>query len=155
MRIGLDNLERFGEDRYIIIRYEDILADPSGSMRALAERLGIAYDRVLIEPTINGIPSTPNSAYRQSRLLRGQIHTQSLEQWRKRLAPGESAEIVERLCDEASAYGYDWRDLRPRNILSARLGRILRSTGWTGVVPWLVGWVLRHTGRALQEWAEN
>ena len=39
--------------------------------------------------------------------------------------------------------------------LITRLNRALSKTGWTRIVPWLVGWGLRRIGRVLQTWAES
>lgn len=120
MRCGLQNQDREGRSRYIIVRYEDILADPPGIMARLAEQLGIPYHDTLLEPTINGMPSTSNSAYRENR-LQGQIQTQSLERWRDKLTRGEIAQIVDVLHDEAAAYDYDLSDLRPRGVRQAQV----------------------------------
>lgn len=117
---GLAHRDRLGEARYILVRYEDILSAPPETMQALANRLGIAYDDMLIQPTINGMPSTPNSAYPENR-LQGQIQTRSLDRWREQLTPNEIAQIVDALYDEATAYGYDWDDLRPRGLRRIRL----------------------------------
>jgi hypothetical protein len=125
MQLGLSHRERLGESRYVIVRYEDILADPPAAMRAVADRLDIAYDDALVEPTVNGMPGTPNSAYRDSR-RQGQIQTRSLERWRERLTPSEVALIVDALYDAAEAYGYDWRALRPGGFTRTR-ARVARS----------------------------
>lgn len=125
---GLQHHAALGEDQYRLLRYEDTLSDPAGTMAAIAAWLGIPDDDSLIQPTINGLPSTPNSAYKENR-LQGQIQTKSAEKWRQHLTPGEVWMIVDLIGPEAAACGYDWGDLRPTPLqrFQARVGRLFTN----------------------------
>jgi hypothetical protein len=43
VRLGLEAAERLGPDRYYQLRYEDLIADPSGSCERLCSFLGLPY----------------------------------------------------------------------------------------------------------------
>jgi hypothetical protein len=105
---------------YIVLRYEDAVQQPRQTMENAAEQLRIPFHESLLEPTINGMPSTPNSAYDNNR-EQGKIHAKSLERWRDQLTPREIALIVDQLYDEATTLGYDWSDLRPSSVRRASL----------------------------------
>jgi hypothetical protein len=130
LQCGLSHLGNGQPSGYGVVRYEDILSDPPLTMRRLAARLDIPYADTLVEPTLNGVPSTANSAYASNR-LQGTIQAQSLDRWRQHLTPHEIGFIVEALGEEASACGYEWGALRPSSLRRAELR--LRRTLAAGV----------------------
>ena len=105
---------------YVVLRYEDAVQQPRDTMESAASQLGISFHESLLEPTINGMPSTPNSAYDNNR-EQGKIHAKSLERWRDQLTSREIALIVDQLYDEATALGYDWSELRLSSVRRASL----------------------------------
>lgn len=50
-------------DKVIIVRFEDLVGDTAGTMRAIARELDIAFNPVLINPTFNGRPVRANSSF--------------------------------------------------------------------------------------------
>ena len=52
---------QFGE-RVVLLTYEQLVLDPDGTMRAVADRIGIEMSPVLLEPTFNGRPIRANSS---------------------------------------------------------------------------------------------
>lgn len=49
---------------YRIIRFEDLRdGDRAGIMKDLAQWLGISYDEILLQSTVNGYPRVPNSSF--------------------------------------------------------------------------------------------
>lgn len=46
---------RMHPDRFHIVRFEDLVADPRFTMSALADKIGIAFDESLLSPSWNGI----------------------------------------------------------------------------------------------------
>jgi hypothetical protein len=73
--------ERYGE-RFRAVLFEDLLSDTEGTMRALADYLGIDYAPMLTEPTFNGMPIKADSSFEVS----GHgISTAPLERFRERL----------------------------------------------------------------------
>jgi hypothetical protein len=51
-------------DRVVVVTYEDLVRDTEGTMRLLAERIGISMLPVLLVPTFNGRPIRANSSER-------------------------------------------------------------------------------------------
>lgn len=64
-RAGLANLESFGEERYFLIRFEDLLRKPEENMRRVAAFLGLAWDDALLQPTRVGEAWRGNSMFEQ------------------------------------------------------------------------------------------
>jgi hypothetical protein len=60
---GEKNLQQYGEDRYLILRYEDLVTDLEGSLQILREFIGIDDDPTLRQPTRNGSPWGGNSMF--------------------------------------------------------------------------------------------
>ncbi len=59
----IDAAERYG-DRVVVLTYEDLVGDTEGVMRHLADRIGLSWSDVLLEPTFNGRPIRANSSDR-------------------------------------------------------------------------------------------
>jgi hypothetical protein len=57
-----ENARLFGE-RFILVDYDRLLADTEGTMRDLAERIGIDWHPSLLQQTFNGMPIKPNSSF--------------------------------------------------------------------------------------------
>ena len=58
---ALDAHERHGE-RVLVVTYEQLVLDAEGTMRRVAERIGIDFSPVLLEPTFNGRAARANSS---------------------------------------------------------------------------------------------
>lgn len=50
-------------DSYLLVRYEDLLADTAASVQRMATFLGIPMLRVMMRPTANGLPTPSNSSF--------------------------------------------------------------------------------------------
>ena len=131
---GLRYQAQLGLSQYVVVRYEDILREPTAVMQCVVQQLGLSYEEILTQPTINGSPSTPNSAYQENR-VQGTIHKQSLDRWRTILSPIEVAHIVDALKSEATAYAYDWQGLAPTGLKRSGL-RTVRSLVRLPQVMW-------------------
>ena len=59
---GLKSALRF-PDRYCVIKYEDLVAEPEATMKNLSEFLGLPYNKVLSEPHYLGSSWRGNSAF--------------------------------------------------------------------------------------------
>jgi sulfotransferase family protein len=75
-RVALAEQRRLG-DRYTVVRYEDLVADPAATMRHVASQLGIACEDTLVAPTSFGRPATANAG-RRDRRVSGEVHTLSV-----------------------------------------------------------------------------
>ncbi len=49
-----DRLDEMKGGRLMILRYEDLTRNPEGTMRSVAQWLGIPYDPILVQPTMRG-----------------------------------------------------------------------------------------------------
>lgn len=49
--------------RMLVVRFENLVGDTEGTMRHLADALGIVFSRCLLVPTFNGYPMAPNSSF--------------------------------------------------------------------------------------------
>jgi hypothetical protein len=103
-RVALAEQDRLG-DRYTVVRYEDLVADPAATMRHVASRLGVAYDDVLVAPSTFGRPATANAGRRERRVS-GEVHTLSVNGG-SRLERGRRAVVDALAGREARELGYD------------------------------------------------
>lgn len=102
------NLEILGENRYLIIKYEDLTRSPSEVMNRICAFLGIQFDPVLLVPTENGRPAVSNSMFRNER-VKGEISDRgNASRYQTELDGGEIQDIVTTLYAEALKAGYDW-----------------------------------------------
>ena len=62
-RAGIENQAKYGEKRYLIIRYEDFTSDPEGTISQVCSFLGIDDDPSLRNPTRGGQPWQGNSMF--------------------------------------------------------------------------------------------
>jgi len=87
----------------LVLRYEDLVADTEGCMRALAAHVGITFDAALLQPTRRGQQWAGNSSYAESR--QG-VSSASLERWRQALTPEEVAALERALDRRLRERGY-------------------------------------------------
>jgi len=66
-RIAAASIDRLPKDRYCLIRYEDLTADPDAVMLRIARFLGIEPLPSLLLPTAAGRPAANNSSFGTSR----------------------------------------------------------------------------------------
>jgi hypothetical protein len=86
---------RFGE-RFCVVRFDELVLDTAGTMRRLADFLGIDFDPQLAIPTFNGYPVGPNSSYETSHTG---VLTEPVERYKKLLSD-EQQELIRSECDE-------------------------------------------------------
>jgi hypothetical protein len=86
--LGYQNQRQVGTDRYQIIRYEGLVADPESTMREVSAFLGIRFDTSMLTPTVNGMLARANSMYRDGQVL-GQIKSRKPGRWREELSAFE------------------------------------------------------------------
>lgn len=117
--LALSNPRRLG-DRYLVLRFEDLVSRPDRAVERVATFLGIAPDDVLATPTEMGRPVRPNSAFGAGEP--GRIR----EPRRSAGPPGEEREVVALFASRlARVLGYDvpplpWRRRAPVLFREAR-----------------------------------
>lgn len=100
VKAGHQARARFGPDRVLLQRYEDIASDPEASFRLIAGWLGMEF-----EPAMLDVPHH-NSSYNQFQGNAG-VSTAPVERWKSTLDPQEIA-VVQGWCRRDMArMGYD------------------------------------------------
>jgi len=106
-------------DRYLLVRYEDLVSDPAGEATRMCRFLGIGYDAAMIQADRfrdgQGHIAPSNSSYGEHQ----EISTASLDRWKEILTP-EEVGLIERLCArEMTALGYQLsQDRSPASLWS-------------------------------------
>jgi hypothetical protein len=89
-----------GDGRYVEVRYEDLVADPTAALRSVCERAGIPADATWLAQAAAGAGTGSASARPQGRPeYGGAVSTASVGRWRADLSAAEREEVV-RLCGE-------------------------------------------------------
>lgn len=114
-----------------VVRYEDLISDPEGTMRQLAAFIGLSWDPILLEPTTLGRAWSGNSS--TGRSFQGVAHVGSGE-GRKGVRPVESM-LIERstLPARLHEFGYTrmpvvnaWRPERGESFKTYLRNRLYR-----------------------------
>ena len=112
--------------RFVVVRYEDMAADPLAEFRTLYSRLGLTFSRAAAETIRSGCLAGP--ARRQvpwGRVGLGRTAFQPMRSaanawaWRDRLSPEVIAEVLERTRDVAGRF-YTPDELEGRPAMAAR-----------------------------------
>ena len=90
--------------RYLLIRFEDLLADPPRTIDRLAEFLEVPYLPILDRPTRGGMAAPGNSSFEMAE--HGVIDSNRVRGNRDRLSPQELLRIAVVVGDAAAALGY-------------------------------------------------
>jgi hypothetical protein len=106
IRRSLEIAERSRGERYLVVRYEDLVADPEAVMRGVAEFAGIEWSDSLLTPTVGGVGATSNSAW-SARKVTGEIEGRRLELWREELDDSAVSLISAATRGPARRYGYE------------------------------------------------
>jgi hypothetical protein len=105
LNAGLKNQKNFGEDNYLLLRYEDLTIEPESSLQELIAFLGIKDDEILRIPTSDGIPWEGNSQFGDK--FQG-ISSKPVGRWKQELGDRD-VEIIESICaDYMKRQGYEF-----------------------------------------------
>jgi len=97
-----------GPSRWVVVRYEELAADPRAGMKRVADVLDLGWDECLVVPTVNGEPSQPNSMYRERLGVRGAVLPAVAGRWRTGLTAREARVARVILAATARRWGYAW-----------------------------------------------
>lgn len=123
-RIAAARPHRFADDRYLLVRYEDLLGSPGRCVERLAAFLDIELLPVLLEPTVAGLPAASNSSFREDAIA-GRIEPAPAHPRTEALDPATRAGLGAVLGSAAAQLGYElgpvpgWARTVPR--VAARL----------------------------------
>jgi hypothetical protein len=104
---GFQNQERLGEDKYHILRYEDLVTNPEARIQDVARFLGIKMNKVILSPSVNGLPAKSNTMF-EDRQIQGKILTTISDRWKTELDPQEQKMVWGILHSVANRLGYKW-----------------------------------------------
>jgi len=94
-RLGMEfaklNLKRFGSDRYLIVKYEDLVSQPKKELVRICAFLGIPFHPSLLQPTFGGVNWKGNSFENKSF---NSISKGNVNRWRERITEHE-AKVLE------------------------------------------------------------
>lgn len=124
-RIAAGRARAAEDPRYLLVRYEDLLAAPRLAIERLAGFLGIDVLPILLEPTVAGLPVASNSSFHAD-AIPGRIEPGPAQPRIEALSRPARERIAAMLGDTAAQLGYEvtpvpaWR----RTVLrvAARLG---------------------------------
>ena len=114
---------RLPGERYLIVRYEELLADSTAASERLRTFVGIERYAGLLQPTVAGLPALPNTSFTPD-LEPGRVYAQipgrdSSLSWLQRQLVAAAAG------DAARLFGYDLG--RPSGAVRALLGLLKRT----------------------------
>jgi hypothetical protein len=103
LRFGRHNPKAFGDDRYLVVRFEDLVREPERVMARVSGFLGIDFDPLLTTPTQFGVATRGNTY--ESTDMTG-VDPRHLGRWRDRIEPDEARIIEFFMADQMAAFGY-------------------------------------------------
>ena len=102
-RMARYNRATFGENRYLILRFEDLTSAPESSMRIVADFLDIAFEPSLLTPTTLGRPTAGNAFDGAAAF---DVSTRNVGRWRERVSARDAQVIEFHLSQEMEEFGY-------------------------------------------------
>ncbi|WP_409719642.1 sulfotransferase family protein [Pseudorhodoplanes sp.] len=102
-RMARINRAEFGEDRYLIVRFEDLATAPEPAMRRVADFLEIDFAPSLLIPTLLGNPTGGNAF---DGVAAFEVNPRNVERWRERISPDDAQVIEFHLGEEMWEFGY-------------------------------------------------
>lgn len=109
-RTAQKNREIVGNERYLIIKYEELTNAPSNFLNKVCEFLNIAFEQTLLTPTENGKPAVANSMFQSDRVKGKILNRGQSKRYLKELSQKELQDVVTELYPEALAFDYPWDD---------------------------------------------
>jgi hypothetical protein len=103
LRMASTNQEALGPDRYMVLRFEDLVENPAHHMAAIAEFVGIAYHPTLETPTVNGVPWPGNNF--DGMTFKG-LSAVNVGRWHERIEGWEVSIIEGQLGDAMDRFDY-------------------------------------------------
>lgn len=104
MRMAATNQEALGQDRYMVLRFEDLVESPAHHLAALADFIGIAYHPTLEMPTVNGVPWPGNNF--DGMTFKG-LSAANVGRWSERIEEWETSIIEGHLGNVMERFGYE------------------------------------------------
>ena len=121
---GFDNQEKFGKERYHIIRFEDLVSEPRESMSAVAGFLNLPWDDALLRPTRVGDSWRGNSMFADRYQ---QVSTAPVGRWKEHILPFDLA-ILQAVCKPVMVQaGYALANVKLENLTFTQRTKLLKE----------------------------
>ena len=104
LRMARANAERFGADRYRVVRYEDLVTAPEATLRELCAFMRVDFVPSLLEPTYHGLPWPGNNFEGRTFTAPSSVN---VDRWRERITPHDAAVIEFHAGDLMRSFGYE------------------------------------------------
>jgi len=121
---GIENKDKYGEDRYLILKFEDLLQEPNQVTHRLAAFLDIEWQETLLHPTRAGDRWRGNSMFAEKFQA---IRTDPIGRWKEHLDPFDQAMIQIITKKVMSALGYPLADVRLSELRFRQLLKLFRE----------------------------
>jgi hypothetical protein len=132
---GLDNLEKYGPERYLLLRFEDLTSNPVVKLNELCMFLGINDDPSLRQPVRGGKPWGGNSMFADQFTS---ISSAPVGRWTESLKPDELATLeliagqVMAEMDYSASASFTSLDRHSRQLVLRRLISLTRASKTAG-----------------------
>lgn len=97
---------RYPGDTYLMLRYEDLTADPETELRRLCDFLGEDYDPAMAQPSAVARVAVPRYKTWHTRTHQN-VTTERVRSWQRRLTPAEIERCEAVLGTRLRRFGYD------------------------------------------------
>lgn len=104
MRMAKANLDAYGKEKYMVVRYEDLTQDPETHMRKIAEFMGVSFHEKMLIPTYYGLPWKGNNF---DGLKFTKPSAVNVNKWKERINDHEAKVVEFYFSDMMQEWGYD------------------------------------------------
>jgi hypothetical protein len=126
---GMANRERFGPERYYILRFEDLTRSPEEHLQKLKDFLQIEWDASLAAPTRAGEQWSGNSMFSGAANEFKSISAAPVGRWKEKLSLSEALVIEMRLGELLESCGYQPSARSEANV-AQKLSATWRLASW-------------------------
>jgi hypothetical protein len=134
IRQGRTAARLLGPERYVEVRYEELLDDPEGEIRRLARFLDLAFHPAMLEHDREARERLPEGIRR----IHGRLAlppTKGLRDWRRDMRPSEVEEFEAVAGRELLAAGYE--------PSGRHIGVLARARAWSRMIPFGLTYAVR------------
>lgn len=103
LRCGIANTDYFGKDRYMFVRYEDIVQDTSNTLNTISDFIGVPFDPVCLQPSVLGHQTPGNSFVNRQQF---KVTDERIGTHKKQLSPKTSSFVCLMLAELMKKFDY-------------------------------------------------
>jgi len=102
-QLAENNVKRFGKDRYLVLRHEDVTTDNEKMMRELTEFLSIEFNPSLLIPTVLNASTRGNNF---EKMDMSRVRSVNVNRWKERINEDEAKILEFHFGNLMDTYGY-------------------------------------------------